>query len=67
MPYSMPGTIAVIVLVVLILVVIVSCINIVQQSKAYVVERLGAFHSVWGVGLHFKLPFIERVVKKLCT
>ena len=48
MPYSMPGTIAVIVLVVLILVVIVSCINIVQQSKAYVVERLGAFHAVWG-------------------
>ena len=65
MPYSMPGTIAVVVLVVLILVVIVSCINIVQQSKAYVVERLGAFHSVWGVGLHFKLPFIERVVKKV--
>ena len=45
--------------------VIVSCINIVQQSKAYVVERLGAFHSVWGVGLHFKLPFIERVVKQV--
>ena len=60
-----PGTIAVIILVVLILAVIVSCIQIVQQSKAYVVERLGAFHSVWGVGLHFKLPFIERVVKKV--
>ena len=65
MPYNMPGTIAIIVLVVLVLVVAVSCINIVQQSKAYVVERLGAFHSVWGVGLHFKLPFIERVVKKV--
>ena len=60
-----PGTIAIIILVVLILAVIVSCIQIVQQSKAYVVERLGAFHSVWGVGLHFKLPFIERVVKKV--
>ena len=60
-----PGTIAIIILVILVLVVIVSCINIVQQSKAYVVERLGAFHSVWGVGLHFKLPFIERVVKKV--
>ena len=60
-----PGTIAIIILVVLILAVIVSCIQIVQQSKAYVVERLGAFHSVWGVGLHFKLPFIERVVKKI--
>ena len=65
MPYNIPGTIAIIVLVIIILVVIVSCINVVQQSKAYVVERLGAFHSVWGVGLHFKLPFIERVVKKV--
>ena len=60
-----PGTIAIIILVILILAVIVSCTQIVQQSKAYVVERLGAFHSVWGVGLHFKLPFIERVVKKV--
>ena len=60
-----PGTIAIIILVILILAVIVSCIQIVQQSKAYVIERLGAFHSVWGVGLHFKLPFIERVVKKV--
>ena len=60
-----PGTIAIIILVVLILAVVVSCIQIVQQSKAYVIERLGAFHSVWGVGMHFKLPFIERVVKKI--
>ena len=65
MPYSIPGTIAIVILVILVLVVIVSCINIVQQSKAYVVERLGAFHSVWGVGLHLKVPFIERVVKKV--
>ena len=60
-----PGTISIIILVILILAVIVSCIQIVQQSKAYVIERLGAFHSVWGVGMHFKLPFIERVVKKV--
>ena len=60
-----PGTIAIIILVILILAVIVSCIQIVQQSKAYVIERLGACHSVWGVGMHFKLPFIERVVKKV--
>ena len=53
------------ILVVLILILIVSNIHIVQQSKAYVVERLGAFHSVWGVGLHLKVPFIERVVKKV--
>ena len=60
-----PGTIAIIILIVLILAVVVSCIQIVQQSKAYVIERLGAFHSVWGVGMHFKLPFVERVVKKV--
>ena len=60
-----PGTIAIIILVILILAVIVSCIQIVQQSKAYVIERLGAFHSVWGVGFHLKVPFIERVVKKV--
>ena len=60
-----PGTIAIIILVVLILAVVVSCIQIVQQSKAYVIERLGALHSVWGVRMYFKLPFIERVVKKV--
>ena len=38
-------------------------IVVVRQSRAYVVERLGAFHSVWGVGIHFKVPFIERVAK----
>ena len=59
------GTVALAILVVLILILIVSNIQIVQQSKAYVVERLGAFHAVWGVGMHFKLPFIERVVKKV--
>ena len=59
------GTAALVILIVLVLIVIVSNIHIVQQSKAYVVERLGAFHAVWGVGLHLKLPFIERVVKKV--
>ena len=54
-----------IVIVVLILVLIISNIHIVQQSKAYVVERLGAFHAVWGVGFHVKLPFIERIAKKV--
>ena len=59
------GTVALAILVVLILILIISNIQIVQQSKAYVVERLGAFHAVWGVGLHLKVPFIERVVKKV--
>ena len=62
---SVPGAVAIAILVVLVLIVIVRNIYIVQQSKAYVVERLGAFHSVWGVGFHLKLPFIERVVKKV--
>ena len=62
---SLPGAVAIAILVVLVLIVIVRNIYVVQQSKAYVVERLGAFHSVWGVGLHLKVPFIERVVKKV--
>ena len=61
---SVPGAVAIAILVVLVLIVIVRNIYIVQQSRAYVVERLGAFHSVWGVGFHLKVPFIERVVKK---
>ena len=52
-----------IILIVVILVILARCIRVVQQSKAYVIERLGAFHSVWGVGLHVKLPFIDRVLK----
>ena len=52
-----------IILIVVILVILARCIRVVQQSNAYVIERLGAFHSVWGVGLHVKLPFIDRVLK----
>ncbi len=52
-------------LVVIILLVIVRNIHIVQQSRAYVIERLGAFAAVWQVGIHFKVPFIERVAKKV--
>ena len=59
------GTIALIVLAVLALVVIATHIHIVQQSRAYVVERLGAFHSVWNVGVHFQIPFLMRVAKKI--
>lgn len=53
------------VIAILILLVLVKNIYIVQQSRAYVVERLGAFQNVWEVGLHFKIPFIERVAKKV--
>ena len=45
--------------------IIVSNIAVVQQSRAYVIERLGAFQSVWGVGLHFKVPFIDRIARRV--
>ena len=53
------------ILVALLLILVVSNIVIVQQSRAYVVERLGAFRTVWNVSLHLKVPFIERVAKKV--
>ena len=46
-------------------IVIITNISVVQQSRAYVVERLGAFHSVWGVGMHFKFPFIDRIARRV--
>ncbi len=49
----------------LILIVLIRNICVVQQSRAYVIERLGAFSAVWGVGMHFKIPFLERVVRKV--
>ena len=57
------GFIVPIILIVLVILILAANIKVVQQSKAYVVERLGAFHSVWGVGIHFKVPFIEKVAK----
>ena len=62
---SIGGGIAIVVLVVLVLILLITNIHIVQQSRAYVVERLGAFHTVWNVGLHFKVPFIMRIAKKV--
>ena len=49
----------------LILLLLVTNLFVVQQSKAYVIERLGAFHSVEGVGLHFKVPFIDRIARRV--
>ena len=53
------------VLVILLIIVIISNIKIVPQANAYVLERLGAFHATWGTGLHFKIPFIDRIAKKV--
>ncbi|NBK77477.1 SPFH/Band 7/PHB domain protein [bacterium D16-76] len=52
-------------LAVVVLAVIISNIKVVPQAHAYVVERLGAFHASWGTGLHFKIPFLDRIAKKV--
>ena len=59
------GLIVLGVLIILLLALVITNIQVVQQSRAYVVERLGAYSATWGVGLHLKVPFIERVVKKV--
>ena len=60
-----PGVIALLVLLVLLIWILVSCIKIVPQAQAFVVERLGAYQGTWGVGIHFKIPFIDKVAKKV--
>ena len=49
----------------IVFVIIISNIAVVQQSRAYVIERLGAFHTVWGVGIHLKIPFIDRIARRV--
>ena len=50
-------------LILIIVIILVRCIRIVQQARAYVIEFLGAYKTTWNVGIHFKLPFVERVAK----
>ena len=59
------GWVAIAAVAVVFFIIIISNIIVVQQSRAYVIERLGAFQSVWGVGLHFKIPFIDRVARRV--
>ena len=59
------GILFILPIILIVLVIIISNIAVVQQSRAYVIERLGAFHTVWGVGLHMKIPFIDRVARKV--
>ena len=62
----MPTTIIIIIsLFLLVLIILAANIRVVQQSRASVIERLGAFQSVWSVGLHIKIPFIDRVAKNV--
>ncbi|MEZ3427295.1 MAG: SPFH/Band 7/PHB domain protein [Lachnospiraceae bacterium] len=55
----------IIILIVLLLAILISCIKIVPQAQAYVVERLGAYQGTWSVGLHIKVPFLDRVAKRV--
>ena len=61
----MIGIIVLIIFLVLVLLVVASCVKIVPQAKAFVIEQLGAYKVTWGTGLHFKLPFVERVAKRV--
>ena len=57
--------IVVAVLIGILLVILISNIHIVPQSKAYLIERLGAYHQTWRTGIHFKIPFIDRIAKRI--
>ena len=61
----MGGIIALVVILILLVVILASCIKIVPQAHAYVVERLGAYQQTWSVGLHIKVPFIDKVAKRV--
>ena len=52
-------------LLVVALLIVVNCIKIVPQANAYVVERLGAYLDTWNVGVHFKMPFVDRVARRV--
>ena len=59
------GVIALIIIVIIALVIIVNCVKIVPQAHAMVIERLGGYLTTWSVGLHFKVPFIDRIARKV--
>ena len=58
MPFLIAG-------IVIVLLIFVSCIKIVPQAQSYVLERLGAYQATWSVGIHFKVPFIDRVARRV--
>ena len=61
----MLGTVVGVLLLIFVIMVLISCVQVVQQSRAVVIERLGAYQATWGVGIHFKIPFIERVARRV--
>ena len=61
----MQGIVGAIIVAVIVLVIIASCIKIVPQAQAVVLERLGAYKETWNVGLHFKIPFIDKMARRV--
>ena len=61
----MLGFIIFLIVIILIIMLVVSCIKIVPQANAYVVERLGKYFTTWNAGLHIKMPFIDQVVRRI--
>ena len=59
------GIVVGVIVVALIFAVAASCVKIVPQANAYVIERLGAYHATWGTGIHFLVPIFDRVAKKV--
>ncbi len=63
--FNIIGTIFLIFIIFLIVIIALSCVKIVPQASAYVIERLGAYQGTWSVGIHFKVPFIDRVARRV--
>ncbi|MCD8299711.1 MAG: SPFH/Band 7/PHB domain protein [Clostridiales bacterium] len=61
----MAAIIIIIIVIIIVVIILASCIKIVPQANAFVLERLGAYQATWDVGLHFKTPFIDRIAKKV--
>lgn len=62
---SMAAVVVVLIIVVIVLCLLASCIKFVPQAHAYIVERFGAYQSTWSVGIHFKVPIIDKVARKV--
>ena len=60
-----PAVVGVIALILVVMIILIKNIIVVKQSNAYVIEHLGAFHEVWGVGIHFKVPFLQKIAKRV--
>lgn len=60
-----PGLVAALIVAIVIILILVSCIKIVPQAEAYIVERLGGYKDTWSVGLHFKVPIVDKIARKV--